>query len=218
MRLQRLPFVLSAVLLVSCSAERAPIDATPHAAAQAKPGLPAAATPAPTPLPEPGAAGDASPETRTRDGNDHQASFTGFGDLAFGIAAADMETAWGGALGERGKAENDTCYFLTPTWTRVPAELSFMIGDGRFVRFGTGSARFVAPGGGRIGMGQAEIEALYPGRVEVQPHKYSDGKYLRIRDAAGGDGVLIFETDEHGVVEEFRVGLPPHVDYVEGCA
>ena len=29
---------------------------------------------------------------------------------------------------------------------------------------------------------------------------------------------VIFETDAEGTVTEWRVGLPPQVDYVEGCA
>lgn len=222
MRLQLLPIAMTVVLVAACNEERTPVDdRSPPAAEPADPTPPAAsatpATPPPTSLPEPGESVDVPP-AGTPDGKDGQATFNGFGDLRFGMAAADMEQAWGGALSERGKADNETCYFMAPTWAKAPAELSFMIGDGKFVRVGTQSASFVAPGGGRVGMRQAQIEALYPGRVEVQPHKYSDGKYLRIRDAAGGDGVLIFETDERGVVEAFRVGLPPHIDYVEGCA
>ncbi len=41
-------------------------------------------------------------------------------------------------------------------------------------------------------------------------------KYLRVtRD--GSEAVLLFETDAQGRVEEWRIGLPPQVDYVEGC-
>jgi hypothetical protein len=96
-----------------------------------------------------------------------------------------------------------------------------MIGDGKFVRFGTESDKFAAPGGGKVGMTRAEIGRLYAGRVEEQPHKYTDGLYLRIEDPAGGKGVLIFETDAKGdaaKVTEWRVGVPPQVDYVEGCS
>jgi hypothetical protein len=237
MRLSILPIALSAVLFAACSAERAPADAdTAPAAEQPASGPSATRTPPtatpPSSLPEPGEAGDLPPPS-TPDGADNQAgsnqggsnqagsnqaSFSGYGDVRFGTAAADMEKAWGGELREVGKGDNEGCYFMTPAWVTVPADFNFMISDGKFARFGTESAKFVAPGGGRIGMSQAQIEALYPGRVEVQPHKYSDGKYLRIKDAGGGNGVLIFETDVKGMVDEFRVGVPPQVDYVEGCA
>lgn len=57
------------------------------------------------------------------------------------------------------------------------------------------------------------------GRIEERPHKYvEDGKYLRLRDEAGDDGVLLFATDGHGKVTEWRIGVPPQVDYVEGCS
>lgn len=222
MRLQILPIALSAVLLAACSAERAPADdGTVPASGQADTGQPSAATPPATPpptsLPEPDESSDVPPSS-TPDGKDNQASFTGYGDVKFGTAAADMEKAWGGELRERGKSDNETCYFMTPIWVTVPADFNFMIGDGKFARFSTESAKYVAPGGGRIGMSQAEIEALYPGRVEVQPHEYTNGKYLRIKDSAGGNGVLIFETTDKGMVDEFRVGVPPQIDYVEGCA
>ena len=224
MRLQLLPIALTAALLAACSGERVPADArtTPAAsdqagAARSEPAPAPAAAPA-SPPSEPGEGGDDAAPANTPDGGEAQASFNGYGNVRFGTAAADMEQAWGGALREVGKGDNDTCYYMTPTWVSVPADFNFMIGNGKFARFGTESARYVAPGGGRVGMSQADIEKLYPGRVEVQPHKYSDGKYLRIKDADGSNAVLIFETSGDGMVEEFRVGVPPEVDYVEGCS
>ena len=75
-------------------------------------------------------------------------------------------------------------------------------------------------GGGKVGMSKAQIAALYAG-IEEEPHKYTDGQYLRIKDAAGGNGVLLFETDGKGdaaKVSEWRIGVPPQVDYAEGCS
>lgn len=60
---------------------------------------------------------------------------------------------------------------------------------------------------------------LYPGRVAVRPHKYTDGHYLEVRPT-GPDApthLIIFETDG-SVVERFRGGRRPQVEYVEGCA
>ena len=34
----------------------------------------------------------------------------------------------------------------------------------------------------------------------------------------GSDEPLVCETDEGGTVTEWRVGVPPYIDYVEGCA
>ena len=65
--------------------------------------------------------------------------------------------------------------------------------------------------------GSAELIALYPGRIEERPHKYTGGAaYLRVTEP-GSDAVLLFETGADGVVKSWRVGLPPQVDYVEGC-
>jgi len=35
--------------------------------------------------------------------------------------------------------------------------------------------------------------------------------------APQGTGALVFETDAQGRVTRWRAGVPPQVDYVEGC-
>ncbi len=219
MRLTLLPFALSATLLASCSAE-APPPTAPATATDPAVTPPPATTSPDASLAEPDEA-PYVPDAPNPDGDDDQASFTGYGEVKFGIAAADMAKAWGGELKELGKGENASCYFMTPAWVKNSAEFNFMIGDGKFVRFGTESSRFLAPGGGKVGMTMSQIQSLYQGRIEEQPHKYSDGQYLRIKDGTGGKGVLIFETSAKGdaaKVTEWRVGIPPQVDYVEGCS
>jgi hypothetical protein len=76
-----------------------------------------------------------------------------------------------------------------------------------------------APGGGRVGMQARDIQRLYAGHVQAQPHKYVEGgQYLRIPNPDGGSGVVLFETDASGLVTGWRIGEPPQVDYVEGCS
>jgi hypothetical protein len=199
------------LVLAACNADRAPAPANDVAAT---PDVPADTTPADR-VPPPA---EPTPPTPTEPApTDNLARFDGYGDMRFGMTAAQARQAWGGELTGIA-AEGRGCYHLNPTWVKVPAELAFMVENDKFVRYSSEDATLVAPGGGRIGMTVDEINALYPGRVEEQPHKYSDGKYLRIKDAAGGNAVLIFETDDKGKVEEFRVGVPPQVDYVEGCS
>ena len=218
--------LLTAVaLFAGCTAERAPVDdaATPPAVDQPAVDQPAVDVP---PATAPGTAQPAEDTTSQGgpsgpDGDRGLARFDGYGDIRFGTAAAGMGKAWGGELTTVGKEYNESCYFMTPVWVKTPSEFNFMIGDGKFVRFGTESAKFVAPGGGKVGMDKAAIGTLYAGKVEEQPHKYTDGQYLRIKDPAGGKGVLIFETDAKGddaKVTEWRVGVPPEVDYIEGCS
>lgn len=206
---------LLAFALSACDAERAPeaADAPPAAAdAAADPAAPPPLDqpaqeipPATAPAPDAGQAPDPG-----------LARWDGYGDMRFGMSAEEAKQAWGGELVRLG-GEGDPCYFLTPKWVKVPAELAFMIEDGKFVRYGTESEKTIAPGGGRRGMAAGEIEALYPGRVDEMPHKYvQGGKYLNV-DSEEGDGKLVFEVGGDGKVTEWRVGVPPQVDYVEGC-
>lgn len=203
--------------LAACTSERAPAPAEKTEAPSD------VATGAPSPERETPAASapDASPAPAPQpDGAETRASFSGYGDIRFGTLAADMGKAWGGELKEVGKDFNERCYFMTPAWVQTTAEFNFMISEGKFARVGSESAKQPAPGGGMVGMTRAQLAALYTG-IEEQPHHYTDGLYLRIKDAAGGPGVLVFEIDGKGdraKVTEWRVGLPPEVDYVEGCS
>lgn len=197
--------------LAACTEERAPqagdAAAVPATAPASDAVPPADSAPQPAPASSPRAgAGEA------------QASFAGYGDVEFGTAAADMEAAWGGELNEVGKEFNPGCYFMTPLWVETPAEFNFMISEGKFARVGTESAKFAAPGGGTVGMSEAELQALYNDGLTASPHKYSDGKYLSINASGVAPTRLVFETDEHGIVTEWRVGVTPEVDYVEGCS
>lgn len=207
--------------LVACSGEPPPANDTapPVVADQPATDVPPATAPGTPPIAP--SADAPSAADQGPDGDRGLARFDGYGDIRFGTAAAGMGKAWGGELTTVGKEYNESCYFMTPVWVKTPSEFNFMIGDGKFVRFGTESAKFVAPGGGKVGMDKAAIGTLYAGKVEEQPHKYTDGQYLRIKDPAGGKGVLIFETDAKGddaKVTEWRVGVPPEVDYIEGCS
>lgn len=143
--------------------------------------------------------------------------FAGFGPVPIGADAQALKLGWGGPL-EEGPAESaDACHYLFPQ--PRPAQgygTGFMVEGGRFVRVDIDDPSATAPGGGRIGMSATEIAALYPG-VASGPHKYVEGaQYLRVA-REGSDAVLLFETDAQGRVQEWRMGLPPQVDYVEGC-
>lgn len=147
---------------------------------------------------------------------DALARMDGYGDLRLGMSAEEARKKLGPEA--TGKAdEAGGCYYLEPgSKAQTPA---FMIEGEKLVRYENYSdAGLSAPGGGKIGMSADEIRALYPGRIEQQPHKYvDDGQYWRIKDVAGGAGVLLFEV-VGGKVTAWRVGLAPQIDYVEGCS
>jgi len=197
--------------LAACNgASKAPADAgsppassTPSTAVQPAP-APATAPPDPATAPTP-------PPMGTQ-----LARYDGYGDMQLGMEAGAARKAWQGEL--KGPPDGgETCFYLHPVSTPTPADFGFMFEGGKFVRYDVGNDRELAPGGGKVGMGEAEIDALYRGRVEASAHKYDPaGKVLRIKDAAS-PGVLVFELGG-GKVTAWRVGLPPQVDYVEGCS
>ena len=148
-------------------------------------------------------------------------TFQGFGPAKFGATAEEVRIAWGGDLGDARPDGPGGCHYLIPQPVGTDGyRTAFMIEGDKFVRIDVRRNDVTAPGGGKVGMTKAQVAALYTG-IEEQPHKYSDGLYLRIKDAAGGKGVLLFETDAKGDdarVTEWRIGVPPQVDYVEGCS
>ncbi|WP_245734885.1 lectin [Rhodanobacter glycinis] len=152
---------------------------------------------------------------------DTLAHYDGYGDMRFGMDEAAFDRAsfnkaWAGEL-KGAPGPESTCFYKTPKWVKSPREFAFMFEGGRFVRYDVGTAKEVAPGGGRVGMDEARIRTLYGARVEAQPHKYVAGaKYLRVA-APQSDGVVVFETDAQGKVTRWHAGVPPQVDYVENC-
>lgn len=147
--------------------------------------------------------------------------FSGFGPAPFGATEEAVRQAWGRGLFEGPQAAGSACrylYFSPEGETDPPYPLAFMIEDGKFARLDVHSADYAAPGGGRVGMTTEQIRTRYRDRLDEQPHKYGDGKYLIASPKRAGPGRLVFETDGAGTVTEWRVGLPPQVHWVEGCA
>jgi len=112
---------------------------------------------------------------------------------------------------------NEDCYYLRPE-KRNPAGPWFMIEGRKLVRYDVRGTGIVAPGGGRVGMTLGELQQLYPERADVTPDKYEPAaQHLRVRPQQEGQGIIDFALDTDGKVGSWRVGLPPQVDYVEGC-
>ena len=144
------------------------------------------------------------------------ARYDGYGDLRFGMDEPSFAKAWQGELRRLGPP-GATCFYQTPKWVKTPADFAFMFEGGRFVRYDVGTAKETAPGGGKVGMDAARVRALYGARVSELPHKYVPGaRVLRVA-VPQATGVLVFETDAQGRVTRWRVGVPPQIDYVEGC-
>ena len=112
----------------------------------------------------------------------------------------------------------DECDFVRmKDWTDGPL---FMIEKGIVSRVDVARTSTIATeAGARIGDTEARIKTLYPGRVTVEPHKYTDGHYLVVTPSATADQAfrIVFETDGEKVLR-YRSGRMPAVQYVEGCA
>ncbi|HEY0333405.1 MAG TPA: lectin [Stenotrophomonas sp.] len=215
-------FVLLPCLLLSLAAcQRTP---EPAAATQEATQAPADAATAVQDQPHddvpPATAPPGTLPPRLQQGGQSLARYDGYGDLRLGMRADEVHRHWGGELkgGADAAADPQACYYLLPQWADSSQEFGFMIEADKLVRYDSGNPKELAPGGGRVGMSADEIERLYPGQIEQQPHKYVEGAhYLRIQPP-GQSSALIFETDETGKVTHWRVGTAPSVDYVEGCS
>ena len=197
--------------LTACAQSPAP----PPAPAPAPPAPAATLPPAPAPSPATGSLHVALPA-------EGAIGFAGFGPAKFGGTQEDVRMAWGGDLGDAKPSEPGGCYMLSPQPVPDggPAVL-FMIEADKFARVDVRSDAVTAPGGGKVGMMRSGIDRVYGAeKIQAQPGKYA-GEYLRIKDPAGGNAVLLFETDGKGPdakVSSWRIGVPPAIDYVEGCS
>lgn len=212
--------VLLAAALGACSAapsgDAASVATNPAEAPPANP-EPAAATPAPAAVPTPGQAKGLRGE--------HDAgvvNFRGFGPASFGDGEERVRQAWGRPLQPYTLAGTELCYYLEmdPRPAHGADEIvAFMLEGSKFVRYDVYGRVPAAPGGFVVGSLASEVLATFGSRVEEQPHKYlPGGRYLVVTPEYGEAARLVFEVDAEGRVVQWRIGLPPQVFYVEGCA
>jgi hypothetical protein len=145
-------------------------------------------------------------------------AFDGFGPAKWGATEEQVRQAWGKDL-EGAPSEPNGCYYLFPEApTTKGYRFAFMLEGGKFSRIDVRTPDIVAPGGGKVGMDRAALQGAYPGLVEQRDKYDENARNLRGADPKGGAGVVIFHLDGAGKVTEWRVGVPPQVDYVEGCS
>jgi hypothetical protein len=219
------------IACAACTGRDATPDATGAATASAPPSAPTIATPPSSPMTTTAPASTvaapssvASPSTVAPPSAagplpaEGAITFLGFGPAHWGASEEQVRQAWGRPL-EGAPAEPGGCHYLFPEPRSAGGyRLAYMIEADRFVRLDVRAPDIAAPGGGRVGIDKAQLLRLYPKVVE-QPHKYLEGGLnLRVADPAGGQGVAVFEVDPSGDVTAWRLGVPPQVDYVEGCS
>lgn len=140
----------------------------------------------------------------------------GIGPVRAGMSLSEATKVLDGALTLPAGSDASTCGRLA--WRDGPSGVSVMIEQGLVGRIDVISGSMATSMGARIGDSEDRIKSLYPGRVTVQKHKYTDGRYLIVTPALATDSAfrIVFETDSNRVVR-YRAGRRPQVEYVEGC-
>lgn len=156
----------------------------------------------------------------------------GIGPIRVGMTIAEAEKAAGIKLVEPDRFRaNESCYYVQRQ-TGAP-QVGFMVFSGsgsktmdrnydRITRIDVdpGSSVTTLSGAG-IGTTEAQVKAMYPGKIKATPHPYSGhdgGQYLTYmpRYLADQRYSLIFETYK-GKVVRFRSGFADAVSQIEGC-
>lgn len=152
--------------------------------------------------------------------NQSKVYINGIGAVRVGMSVAEASKAASTRLvRENGYQTNSSCFYVTPQ--REPKGIGFMVVGDRIARVDVWKNKSITTlSGAKIGDTEAKIKSLYPGQIQVTPHKYVPaGHYLTFvpKDRADRNYRVIFETDGKRVTQ-FRSGKRPEVEYVEGCS
>lgn len=174
-----------------------PVTAAPPAADTAAPVPPADTAPAPSP-------------------SEWVVTPRGIGKLRAGMTIAEARAVLPGFKLRPGADPTGCDYAITGG---LPAGVTVMVEQGKVARVDVARTNVPTSVGAGVGDSEERIKTLYPNRVAVSPHKYTDGHYLTVTPAAKADSAyrVIFETDGKKVVH-YRAGIRPQVEYVEGCS
>lgn len=156
------------------------------------------------------------PATPAEPAANHMTEY-GYGPLRAGMTYDAAIDSLKGALKTGARANLAECEYVT--WEGGPAGLLIMVLENRIARVETRDSAITTAEGARVGDTEEHVMSLYPGRISVSPHKYTEGHYLTVKSANAVDtlNLLVFETDK-GKVTTFRGGLKPAVEFVEGCS
>jgi hypothetical protein len=141
----------------------------------------------------------------------------GIGPLRAGMTIAEARRAVPSFSVPQSAEKEGLCQYATVKG--LPPGVSIMVEDGIIGRVDVDSVAPPTAEGARVGDTEERVKALYPNRVTVSPHKYTDGHYLTVRSATPGYTIhrIVFETN-NGRVTQYQAGRVPQVQYVEGCS
>ena len=140
----------------------------------------------------------------------------GIGPVRAGMTLSQLSAAAAETL--RPEYEiNESCDYVTPKF--LPKGVSVMIVDDSVGRVDITEKGILTKEGASVGDPESRVLSLYGARAHVEPHKYTGptGHYVIVEQPGDTLHRIVFETDGK-VVETYRAGRRPAVDYVEGCA
>lgn len=143
-------------------------------------------------------------------------TINGIGSIQVGMTPQKASKVSGIAIVALGK--DPQCTYYQPK--EQPKDILLMVNNGTISRIDIKNPQITTRSGAKIGDTEAKIKSLYPGQIEVTPHKYvPNGRYLTFipKDATDKNYRLIFETDGKKVTQ-YRSGKLPEVAWVEGCS
>lgn len=150
------------------------------------------------------------PDATVAPSDDALVRMDGWGKLRFGMDRAAAEQA----ADARITAPAGECVML-PIGEHTPEGVAWMIVDDVLVRLDVRSPALHTAEDAKVGTPAATLRRLYPDAIEA-PNKYDpEGSTWTVGppDAAH----YVFELDGTKRVVRWRAGLPPQVDWVEGC-
>jgi hypothetical protein len=140
-------------------------------------------------------------------------SMSGYDLIRIGETAHDLATTGDSAAALNPK--HAACRFAHPK--SFPLGAKIMLLEDVVVRIDIDSVGIRTAEGAQVGDPELRVLELYRGRIASLPHKYIAGGHNLVVRQQNLANRIVFETDGRKVLR-YRVGRPPGVDFVEGCA
>lgn len=139
----------------------------------------------------------------------------GYGGVAFGMSSKEARSSFtDGELIEDFWDETKSCYYLCVDGTNCG--VAFMVVDDSVQRLDVYSENFSTKSGVSIGTTLGEAEKIYP-QSKRKPNFYTypeEDLVVRLGDKVS----VIFEQGQPDVINFFRIGLEPAINFHEGCS
>ena len=114
----------------------------------------------------------------------------GIGPVKIGMGLPRLNIALHEKFAMPESKEDQGCFYVTAT--KLP-QVSFIIENRHLVRVDVDKSGVPTAEGAQVGDPEEHVKQVYGSRLKVEPHHYTDGHYLTLRN---GDYGIRFETEE----------------------